>query len=80
MRKVKCLVEKSETVKPSVFFEYANEGTVLLDGIAELSLSLQANYCVFLTDGSFRRVGEEKEHHANVRVILYITGSTSFAC
>ena len=23
----------------------------------------------FLTDGSFRRVGEEKEHHANVRVI-----------
>lgn len=51
------------------FFEYANEGTVLLDGIAELSLSLQAKLLRFLTDGSFRRVGEEKEHHANVRVI-----------
>ena len=46
MRKVKCLVEKSETVKPSVF-EYANKGTVLLDGIAELSLSLQAKLLRF---------------------------------
>lgn len=51
------------------FFEYANEGTVLLDGIAELSLGLQAKLLRFLTDGSFRRVGEEKEHYANVRVI-----------
>ena len=51
------------------FFEYANGGTVLLDGIAEFSLSLQAKLLRFLTDGSFRRVGEEKEHHANVRVI-----------
>ena len=42
---------------------------MLLDGIAELSLSLQAKLLRFLTDGSFRRVGEEKEHHANVRVI-----------
>ena len=51
------------------FFEYANGGTVLLDGVAELSLSLQAKLLRFLTDGSFRRVGEEKEHQANVRVI-----------
>lgn len=51
------------------FFEYANGGTVLLDGIAELSLSLQAKLLRFLTDGTFRRVGEEKEHQANVRVI-----------
>ena len=47
----------------------ANEGTVLLDGIAELSLNLQAKLLRFLTDGSFRRVGEEREHYANVRVI-----------
>ena len=53
----------------SGFFEYADGGTVLLDGIAEFSLSLQAKLLRFLTDGSFRRVGEEKEHHANVRVI-----------
>ena len=59
-------VGDSETIG---FFEYANEGTVLLDGIAELSLGLQAKLLRFLTDGSFRRVGEEKEHHATVRVI-----------
>ena len=51
------------------FFEYADGGSVLLDGVAELSLNLQAKLLRFLTDGSFRRVGEEQEHHANVRVI-----------
>lgn len=59
-------VGETETIG---FFEYANKGTVLLDGIAELSLNLQAKLLRFLTDGSFRRVGEEKEHYANVRVI-----------
>ncbi len=51
------------------FFEYADGGTVLLDGIAELSLSLQAKLLRFLNDGTFRRVGEEQEHYADVRVI-----------
>ncbi|GJJ80555.1 transcriptional regulatory protein TyrR [Pasteurella canis] len=51
------------------FFEYANGGTVLLDSIAELSLELQAKLLRFLNDGTFRRVGEEQEHYANVRVI-----------
>ncbi|MCK3657439.1 transcriptional regulator [Pasteurellaceae bacterium Pebbles2] len=51
------------------FFEYADGGTVLLDGIAELSLPLQAKLLRFLNDGTFRRVGEEQEHYANVRVI-----------
>lgn len=51
------------------FFEYADGGTVLLDGVAELSLPLQAKLLRFLNDGTFRRVGEEKEHYANVRVI-----------
>lgn len=37
---------KVVTVKPAVF-EYANEGTVLLDGIAELSLSLQTKLLRF---------------------------------
>ena len=59
-------VGNSETIG---FFEYADGGTVLLDGISELSLSLQAKLLRFLTDGSFRRVGEEQGHHANVRVI-----------
>ncbi|UXN37451.1 sigma 54-interacting transcriptional regulator [Avibacterium paragallinarum] len=51
------------------FFEYADGGTVLLDSVAELPLSLQAKLLRFLNDGTFRRVGEEKEHYADVRVI-----------
>lgn len=51
------------------FFEYANGGTVLLDSVAELPLLLQAKLLRFLNDGTFRRVGEEKEHFADVRVI-----------
>lgn len=51
------------------FFEYVSGGTVLLDSISELPLELQAKLLRFLNDGTFRRVGEEKEHYANVRVI-----------
>lgn len=51
------------------FFEYANGGMVLLDGIAELSLEMQAKLLRFLNDGSFRRVGEDKEIQVDVRVI-----------
>ena len=46
MRKAKCLGVKWVTVE-TIGFEYANEGTVLLDGIAELSLSLQAKLLRF---------------------------------
>lgn len=41
----------------------------MLDSIAELSLELQAKLLRFLNDGTFRRVGEQKEHYADVRVI-----------
>lgn len=51
------------------FFEYAHGGTVLLDGVAELSLDMQAKLLRFLNDGSFRRVGEAQEIQVNVRVI-----------
>lgn len=51
------------------FFEYADNGTVLLDSVGELPLGLQAKLLRFLNDGTFRRVGEEQEHYANVRVI-----------
>lgn len=51
------------------FFEYANGGTVLLDGIAELSLEMQAKLLRFLNDGTFRRVGEDREIQVDVRVI-----------
>lgn len=51
------------------FFEYANGGTVLLDSISELSKGMQAKLLRFLNDGSFRRVGEDKEVQVDVRVI-----------
>lgn len=51
------------------FFEYANGGTVLLDSISELSLEMQAKLLRFLNDGSFRRVGEDKEIQVDVRVV-----------
>lgn len=51
------------------FFEYANGGTVLLDAVAELSLEMQAKLLRFLNDGSFRRVGEDREIQVDVRVI-----------
>ena len=51
------------------FFEYADGGTVLLDGVEELPLTLQAKLLRFLSDGTFRRVGEEEERYAYVRVI-----------
>ncbi|WP_272668513.1 transcriptional regulator TyrR [Providencia sp. PROV145] len=51
------------------FFEQANGGTVLLDEIAEMSPQMQIKLLRFLNDGTFRRVGEEKEVKVNVRVI-----------
>ncbi|WP_086984224.1 transcriptional regulator TyrR [Vibrio aphrogenes] len=50
-------------------FEQADKGTVFLDEIGEMSPHLQIKLLRFLQDGSFRRVGEEKEMHVDVRVI-----------
>jgi len=54
--------------KPGLF-EMANGGTVFLDEIGEMSLYLQAKLLRFLNDGSFRRVGGEREQVADVRII-----------
>jgi len=51
------------------FFEQANGGSVLLDGIDEMSAQMQTKLLRFLNDGTFRRVGEEHEVHVDVRVI-----------
>lgn len=51
------------------FFEQANGGSVLLDEIGEMSPQMQTKLLRFLNDGTFRRVGEEREIHVDVRVI-----------
>ena len=51
------------------FFEQANEGTVFLDGIDEMSFRMQTKLLRFINDGSFRRVGDDNEVYVDVRVI-----------
>jgi len=50
-------------------FEEANEGTILLDEIVEMSPALQAKLLRVLQDGRFQRVGSNKELHTNARIL-----------
>jgi len=50
-------------------FEVADGGTLLLDEIGELSLSVQPKLLRALQDGDIQRVGTEKAIHVNVRLI-----------
>lgn len=54
--------------KPGLL-ELADRGTVFLDEIGEMSLYIQAKLLRFLNDGSFRRVGGEREAQVDVRII-----------
>ncbi|OEC35718.1 TyrR family helix-turn-helix domain-containing protein [Pseudomonas cuatrocienegasensis] len=54
--------------KPGLL-ELANQGTVFLDEIGEMSPYLQAKLLRFLSDGTFRRVGGERELKVNVRIL-----------
>ncbi|GAB3022383.1 transcriptional regulator TyrR [Bowmanella dokdonensis] len=49
--------------------EQAEGGTLLLDEVGDMSLSLQAKLLRVLQDGSFRRVGDAVEVKVNVRII-----------
>lgn len=51
------------------FFEQANGGSVLLDGIDEMSFRMQTKLIRFINDGSFRRVGDDNEVRVDVRII-----------
>ncbi len=54
--------------KPGLL-ELANQGTVFLDEIGEMSPYLQAKLLRFLNDGSFRRVGGDREVKVDVRIL-----------
>lgn len=50
-------------------FEEANNGTIFLDEIGEMSLDLQAKLLRVLESGEFIKVGESKTSKVNVRII-----------
>lgn len=50
-------------------FEFANEGTIFLDEIAEFTPSVQAKLLQVLQDGQFSRLGSNEEVQVNVRVV-----------
>lgn len=50
-------------------FEYANGGTIFLDEIGELSISLQAKLLRVLQEGKIKRIGGNQEISVDVRII-----------
>jgi two-component system nitrogen regulation response regulator NtrX len=50
-------------------FEQANEGTLFLDEVGDMSLSAQAKVLRALQENKITRVGSDKDIHVNVRVI-----------
>jgi DNA-binding NtrC family response regulator len=50
-------------------FEEADGGTILLDEIAEMSPMLQSKLLRVTQDGSFQRVGSNRERRTNVRIL-----------
>jgi DNA-binding NtrC family response regulator len=50
-------------------FEEANDGTIFLDEVAEMSSPLQAKLLRVTQDGRFQRVGSNREIHTNARIL-----------
>jgi two-component system response regulator AtoC len=50
-------------------FEHANEGTIFLDEIGDMSVPLQAKLLQVLQDGEFSRLGGKNDVRVDVRVI-----------
>lgn len=61
------IVTKSGETKRGIF-ELANEGSVLLDEIGDMSPYLQTKFLRLLETGTFRRVGDEQEVRVDVRI------------
>ncbi|MDP6443795.1 MAG: sigma-54 dependent transcriptional regulator [Pirellulaceae bacterium] len=49
--------------------EAADGGTLLLDEIGDMPIELQPKLLTFLQDQSFQRIGSDRRHRVNVRVI-----------
>src|SRR3979409_38851 len=49
--------------------ELAHKGTLFLDGIDEIDMSLQAKLLQLLQDGQFSRIGGQEERQVHLRVI-----------
>ena len=54
--------------KPGLF-EVADGGTLFIDELGEMPVSLQPKLLRVLEDGSMRRIGSHKERHVKVRII-----------
>jgi transcriptional regulator with PAS, ATPase and Fis domain len=50
-------------------FEWADGGTILLDEITEIPISLQAKLLRVLEEEEYQRVGGNETHHVDVRII-----------
>jgi DNA-binding NtrC family response regulator len=50
-------------------FEEANDGTIFLDEVAEMSPQLQAKLLRVTQNGTFQRVGSNREVHTNARIL-----------
>ena len=50
-------------------FEMADGGTLFIDEICEMSHAIQAKFLRVLENGEFRRVGEARTRHADVRIL-----------
>ncbi len=57
------------SVDSTGLFEEANGGTIFLDELNSMSLSLQSKLLRFLQDGTFMRVGGKKNIKCDVRII-----------
>lgn len=50
-------------------FELAHGGTLFLDEVGELPLSIQAKLLRAIQSGDIQRVGSDKNHHVDVRIV-----------